>query len=54
MVKKKAKRIVETPFSSRNLRNLEKTGMTIKELVGKSPKIQGRTYSDKIKIRRLN
>lgn len=36
--KKKRKVIVETPFSSRNLRNLEKTGITIRELAGKNRK----------------
>jgi hypothetical protein len=53
MTNKKVKRIVETPFSSKNLRNLEKTGITIGELA-KLPKIQGRTYADKIKLRKLN
>lgn len=30
------RRIVATPFSSRNLRNLEKTNMTIRDLVGRA------------------
>ncbi len=51
MVGKKRKRVVETPFSSKNLRILEKTNITVRELAG--PKIEGNTYSDKIKIRRL-
>lgn len=46
----KRKRIVETLFSSRNLRGLEKTGITVEEMMGikqVSPK-----FSDKIKVRR--
>ncbi len=43
------RRTVDTPFSSRNLRNLEKTGITVKQLVGKPVKIK-----DRINVRRLN
>lgn len=46
MVKKKPKRLVETPFSSKNLRKLERTGITVRELVGKNP-----NFKHKIRIR---
>jgi len=51
------RRIIATPFSSRNLRMLEKTNMKIKDLVGgaefKKKQIALRNLKDKIESKPL-
>ena len=53
----KSRRIIATPFSSRNLRTLEKTNMTIRDLVGKAEatkkQVALRNLKDKIESRSL-
>jgi len=51
------KRIIATPFKSRNLRVLEKTNITVRELVGKAnvakKQVVLRELKDKIESKRL-
>jgi len=53
----KPRRIIDTPFSSRNLRNLEKTNMKIRDLVGGAQiakkQIALRNLRDKIEAKGL-
>lgn len=53
MVNKKPKRIVETPFNAKNLRELGKAGFTIRDIVG-LPRKGERSFKDRIEVKRLN